>query len=69
MRRPESAVRLPGLARAWGHRGRLRSRRAAAELVAAGMVCKLPALAGLRAARPHSARTRQTLLRSSADQG
>lgn len=59
LRRPESAVRLRGLDRAWGHRGCRGSRRAAAELVAAGTVCKLPALAGLRAARPHSARTRQ----------
>lgn len=56
-RGPEPAARLPGLDRARGRRRRRRgSRRAAAERAAAGTVCKLPALAGPRAARPHSAR-------------
>lgn len=58
-RRPEPAARLPGLDRARGRRGCRRSRRAAAERAAAGTVYKLPALAGPRAARPHTARTRQ----------
>ena len=51
MRHLEPAARLPGLDRARGHRG---SRRAAAALVAAGMVCKLPAFAGPRARRVHT---------------
>lgn len=53
-RRRESAARLPGLDRARGRRGCRRSRRAAAERAAAGTVYKLPALAGPRAARPHT---------------
>lgn len=56
-RRPEPAARLPGLDRARGRRGCRGSRRAAAERAAAGTVCKLPALAGPRTARPPTART------------
>lgn len=54
LRRGNLGSNAPGAAR--GCRG---SRRAAAERASAGTVCKLPALAGPRAARPHSARTRQ----------